>query len=490
MEDFRENLVNGEWTKGSGAEFETIDPYRQEPWAVFTAASPEDVDVAIAAARAAFPAWRRTPAYDRAKLLFRLADLIERDADTLAEYDTRHNGKAIREHRSQARFAARQTRFIAGAIDKVLGETKPQDKYDLIDFTVREPLGVVAAISAWNSPLQNAANKIAPAVAAGNTIVLKPSESATGSALALGRLVVEAGFPPGVVNIIAGAAETGQALTEHSGIDMVAFTGGIDAARRIAANAAANMVPGLYELGGKSANIIFEDADLDRAIPGAVSGIFAASGQTCVAGSRLLVHDSIYDQVIDGIVELAGAITFGDPLEPETQVGPVAHAAHFRRIQGEIQAAIEDGARLVTGGGSPEGRDGTLFVAPTVFADVTPDMRLARREVFGPVLAVMRFSDEAEAIEIANGTEFGLAAGVWTTNFARAHRVGQELVAGTVWVNTYRTISATAPFGGFKRSGYGRERGTDALLEYTATKNLMLDISDSARDPFVMGTGN
>ncbi len=489
MEDCRQHLVGGEWRPGSGGEFESVDPYLRKPWAQLTTASAADVDLAVAAARAAFPAWRRTPAHDRAALLFRLAELIERDADALAELDARDNGKVFREHRSQNVFAARNTRFVAGAADKVLGETKPQDSYDVIDFTVREPLGVIAAISAWNSPLQNAANKLSPAVAAGNTIVLKPSEFTSASALALGRLAMEAGFPPGVVNVVTGAAETGQALTSHPGIDKVAFTGGIEAARRIAANTARHMVPGLFELGGKSANIIFPDADLARAIPGAVSGIFAAAGQTCVAGSRLLVHESIHDEVVDGIAKLAGKIVFGNPFDPATQVGPVAHAGHFARIQEAVAAAAEDGAKLVFGGGNPEGFEGTLFAAPTLFADVTPEMRLAQQEVFGPVLAVLRYSDEDEAVAIANGTDYGLAAGIWTTDFARAHRVGRELTAGTVWVNTYRTISATAPFGGFKRSGYGRERGTDVLLEYTATKNMMLDISSGARDPFVVGTG-
>ncbi len=489
MEDWREHLVGGVWRAGTGGEFESVDPFLQKPWVRITAASASDVDDAVSAARAALPGWRRTPAYERAQLLFRLADLIEKNADTLAEYDARDNGKIFREHRGQNVFAARNTRFTAGAADKVLGETKPQDSYDVIDYTVREPYGVVAAISAWNSPLQNAANKISPAVAAGNTIVLKPSEFTSVSALALGRLVVEAGFPPGVVNIISGGADTGQALTSHPGINKIAFTGGIAAARKIAANAAANMVPGLFELGGKSASIVFADADLEQVIPGVVSGIFAAAGQTCVAGSRLLVHESIYDQVTERVAALAQGIKFGNPLDPATQVGPVAHEGHYKAILAAIAAATEDGARLVIGGGSPAGLEGTLFVAPTIFADVTPGMRLAQQEVFGPVLAVTKFSDDEEAIDIANGTDYGLAAGIWTTSFTRAHRVARELIAGTVWVNTYRTISATAPFGGFKRSGYGRERGTDALAEYTMTKNMMLNVSTETRDPFVMGVG-
>lgn len=489
MEQWLDQMIGGEWRPGTGGEFESIDPYLQKPWAELTAASPEDVDAAVSAARAALPGWRRTPPYERAKILFKFAELIEAHADELAEFDARDNGKIFREHRGQNIFAARNTHFTAGATDKVLGETKPQDSYDVIDFTVREPYGVIAAISAWNSPLQNAANKISPAVAVGNTVVLKPSEFTSISALKLGRLVQKAGFPDGVVNIITGGAETGRALTSHPGINKVAFTGGIAAARNIAANASANMVPGLYELGGKSASIVCEDADLDLAIPGAVSGIFAAAGQTCVAGSRLLVHENVYDQVVAGIVDISGRITFGNPLDPSTQVGPVAHQGHFARVMDAIAAAREDGARLVVGGGNPEGLEGTLFIAPTVFAEVTPGMRLAQEEVFGPVLAVTPFSTDEEALELANGTDYGLAAGVWTTDFRRAHAMVRELVAGTVWVNTYRTISATAPFGGFKRSGYGRERGIEALVEYSTTKNVMLNISSEVRDPFVMGAG-
>lgn len=489
MENWRQQLIGGEWRAGTGGDFESVDPYLRKPWAILTSASDDDVDAAVSAARSALPAWRRTPAWERAQMLFRLADLIEQHADDLAAHDVRDNGKIFKEQLGQAIFGARNTRFTAGAADKVLGEAKPQDRDDLIDFTVREPYGVVAAISAWNSPLQNAANKISPAVAVGNTIVLKPSEFASTSALALGRLVVEAGFPPGVVNIITGGAEAGQRLTGHPGINKIAFTGGVQTARSIAANAAANMVPGLYELGGKSASIVFPDADLPRAVSGAVSGVFAAAGQSCVAGSRLLVHRSVYDDVIEGIAKLAQDIRFGNPFDPETQVGPVAHEGHFRRIQYAIASAQREGSRLVIGGGTPPGLEGTLFMAPTMFADVTPSSRLAQEEVFGPVLAVIPFTDDDEAISIANDTDYGLAAGIWTTDFTRAHRVARELVAGTVWVNTYRTISATAPFGGFKRSGYGRERGTDALREYTMTKNLMFDISAQARDPFVMGTG-
>jgi (Z)-2-((N-methylformamido)methylene)-5-hydroxybutyrolactone dehydrogenase len=489
VKDFTEQFINGKWVTGRGGEFERIDPYTRKPWAKYSIATPEDVNDAVAAARAAFPAWRRTPAYERAQILFRLADLIEENADMLAEYDAHDNGKIFREHRNQTVFAARNTRFIAGAADKFLGETKPMDSWDLIDFTVREPLGVVAGISTWNSPLQNAANKVAPAVAAGNTIVLKPSDRTTASALVLARLCEEAGFPAGVVNVISGPGDSGRALTSHPDINKIAFTGGPPAARGIMRHATERMLSGIYELGGKSASILFPDADMAKAIPGIVAGVFAAAGQTCVAGSRLLVHESIHDEAVAKIAELAGKTVFGDPFAPDTQVGPVADEKHFNNVIAAIEAAKAEGATLYAGGGHPEGFENTLFIEPTIFTGVKPNMKIAQEEVFGPVLAVIPFSTEEEALEIANGTDFGLAASVWTTDFARAHRMGRELIAGTVWINTSRTISATAPFGGFKLSGHGRERGTEVFAEYTATKNMMLDISTGGRDPFLMGAG-
>jgi acyl-CoA reductase-like NAD-dependent aldehyde dehydrogenase len=489
VRDFRKQYIGGEWREGRGGEFQRIDPYTREPWAVFTVASDADVDDAVKAARAAFPAWRRTPAYQRGQLLFRLADLIEEHADELAELDVHDNGKIFREHRNQNIFAARNTRFIAGAVDKVLGETKPMDSWDLIDFTVREPLGVVAGISTWNSPLQNAANKVAPAIAAGNTIVLKPNDRTTASALALAKLCEEAGIPTGVVNVISGPGDSGRALTRHPDINKVAFTGGPPAARGIMRQAAEKMISGIYELGGKSASILFPDADMSKAIPGIVAGVFAAGGQTCVAGSRLVVHESVHDEVVQKVAEMAKKTVFGNPFDEATQVGPLADETHFNNVIAAIESAKQEGATLYAGGGNPEGFDCTLFVEPTIFTNVRPDMKIAQEEVFGPVLAVIPFSTEDEAIEIANGSDFGLAASIWTTDFATAHRVGREIIAGTVWINTSRTLSATAPFGGFKLSGHGRERGTEVFQEYTATKNMMLDISSGGRDPFLMGAG-
>jgi aldehyde dehydrogenase (NAD+) len=480
-------LIDGKWVAGGGGDYESIDPYTQQPWATHTNAAAADVDAAVAAANRAFPAWRRTSGYERAKLINRLADLMEREIDRLAEIETHDNGKIVRENRNQIGFAARIYRFFAGMADKLNGESKPLDNYNTIDFTVREPVGVCVLITAWNSPLQLLANKLPPALAAGNTVVIKPSEFTSASTLELGKLVIEAGFPPGVINIVTGSAETGQLLTSHPDIGKISFTGGIETARLIAANAAANATPCTFELGGKSANIIFPDANLDRAVPGAVSGIFAAAGQTCVAGSRLVLHEDIYDDVLAAVAKRAELVKIGNPQDTETQMGPVAHAGHLARVKKAIADALEDGARLVTGGAAPDGKEGTLFMSPTVFADVTLTMRLAQQEVFGPVLAVQKFRTEDEAIEIANGTRYGLAAGLWSNDINRAHRVAKELRAGSVWVNTYRTSAAQAPFGGFGNSGYGRERGTEGLLEYTTTKNTMIDLSSEVRDPFVLG---
>lgn len=487
VEDYSRHFIGNEWVRGSGGEYESINPFTRRPWAVHTQASESDVDGAIAAARAAFLGWRQTSGYDRGRLILKLAELMERDIDRLAELETCDNGKIVRENTTQIRFAARIYRFFAGMADKLNGETKPLDNYDTVDYTVREPMGVCALITAWNSPLQLLANKLPPALAAGNTVVIKPSEFTSVSTLALADLIIEAGFPPGVINVITGFGATGAALTSHPDIDKVSFTGGVETARLIAGSAAANMTPATYELGGKSANIIFPDADLDRAIPGAVSGIFAAAGQTCVAGSRLVVHEELYDDVIEAVAKRAQMVRLGDPMDPETQMGPLAHAGHLTRVQQAIAHAIEDGARLVTGGGAPPGLEGTLFMAPTVFADVTNEMRLAQQEVFGPVLAIQRFRTDSEAVEIANGTRYALASGLWSSDITRAHRVAKELRAGTCWINTYRTSAAQAPFGGFKNSGYGRERGTDGMLEYTTTKNTMIDLSQTVRDPFVLG---
>lgn len=451
-------------------------------------ATAEQATAAISAAEAAFDSWRTTSGAERARLMHRLADLLEREADSLARLESADNGKLLRETSTQAKFTVRNYRFFAGAADKIYGHTIPLDAWETFDYTRREPVGVAVLITAWNSPMQLLANKLAPALAAGCTVVIKPSEIAPLTTLRLAGIIEEAGFPPGVINIVTGGREAGVALTTDPRVGRISFTGSVSTGQAIARAAADVLVPVTLELGGKSANIVFEDANLDRAVPGAVAGIFAAGGQTCIAGSRLLVHESIADEFTRRVYEVAQTIRLGDPADPNTQMGPVASAAQRDRILAMIADAKADGSRLVTGGGTPaapELADGA-FVEPTIFVDVDPASRLAQEEVFGPVLAVITFRTDEEAIAIANSTDFGLASGIWTQNVQRAHRIARDLVAGTVWINTYRYSAAQAPFGGVKQSGYGRERGLEALDEYLRTKNVLMDLSDDIRDPFAI----
>ncbi|WP_167052265.1 aldehyde dehydrogenase [Salinibacterium sp. ZJ77] len=484
-------VIGGELVAASdGATFDAIDPFTTQAWATAPAATDDDVDAAVAAASAAFPAWRDTPGYRRAELLHALADAVMAEADRLAVWETTDNGKVIRETRPQMAFVARNLRFFAGYADKLYGRTIPLDNPEIFDYTVRRPYGVCALITAWNSPLSLLANKLPPALAAGNTVVIKPSEHASITTLELARLATEVGFPPGVINVVTGDGMVGDRLTRHPEVAKISFTGGGPTGKRIAANAAERLVPVTLELGGKSPNIIFADSDLDRAIVGAVAGIFGAAGQTCVAGSRLLVEQSVYARVLDEVSERAGRIRLGDPKLADTEMGPVANRPQYDRILGIMAAAQDAGARVTAGGGAAtgEGLGEGLFVQPTVLADVDPDSRIAHEEVFGPVLSVIPFETEADAVRIANGTEFGLAAGIWTNDLSRSHRMTAALDAGVVWINTYRTSAAQAPFGGTKQSGYGRERGEDVLADYTYVKNVMVDTSTAARDPFAIRT--
>lgn len=471
-----------------GRTIAVLSPLTGEVLAEVADAATEQVSNALASAESAFEAWRTTSGAERARLMHRLADILEREADDLAHLESADNGKLLRETSTQARFTVRNYRFFAGAADKIYGHTIPLDAWETFDYTRKEPVGVAVLITAWNSPMQLLANKLAPALAAGCTVVIKPSEIAPLTTLRLADLVEEAGFPPGVINIVTGGKEAGVALTTDPRVGRISFTGSVETGKAIARAAADVLVPVTLELGGKGANIVFEDADLDRAVPGVIAGIFAAGGQTCIAGSRLLVHETVAETVISRISEIARQIRIGDPTDPDTQMGPVASIVQRDRILSMIADAKTDGAQLAAGGGAP--KDGTLaggaFVEPTIFTNVAPDSRLAQEEVFGPVLAVTTFSSDEEAVTIANGTDFGLASGLWTQNVQRAHRVARDLIAGTVWINTYRYSAAQAPFGGVKQSGYGRERGLEALDEYLRTKNVLMDLSDDIRDPFAI----
>jgi (Z)-2-((N-methylformamido)methylene)-5-hydroxybutyrolactone dehydrogenase len=487
-----QNVVNGRLCASTtGRWLPSTNPFTGAEWAEVPHCGVDDVDVAIDAAHQAFTKgpWATLSATGRGKLMRRLGDLIARDAEKLAAIEVRDNGKLITEMAGQVRYIPEWFYYFGGLADKIEGGVLPSDKPDIFTFTKREPLGVVVAITPWNSPLLLLTWKLAPALAAGNTVVIKPSEFTSCSTLALMELVKEAGFPDGVINTVTGfGSEIGSALVEHPKVAKVAFTGGDATGASVYAAAAKGIKHVTLELGGKSPNIIFDDANLDDAVKGAISGIFAASGQTCIAGSRLLVQRSVYDEVSSKIVAFAKTAQLGDPMAPSTQVGPITTQPQREKVLHYIDVARSEGARCLLGGRTPSAPElaSGWFVEPTIFGDVTNTMRIAREEVFGPVLSIIPFEDDEEAIEIANDTIYGLASGVWTSNIRRAFVMADKIRAGTVWVNTYRAVSFMAPFGGYKKSGIGRENGQAAIDEYLQTKSVWINLAEGVPNPFVL----
>lgn len=484
--------IDGEWCESlSGRWLETSNPYTGKAWAVIPRGSALDIERAVQAANRAFVAgpWASMHASDRGLLLHRVGELIAANAERLAELEVRDNGKLRVEMLGQMKYLPRWFQYYGGLADKIEGRMPPTDKKGMLHYVSYEPVGVVGAITPWNSPLLLTVWKLAPALAAGNTVVIKPSEFASTSLLALAELFEKAGFPNGVLNVVTGlGAETGGPLVEHPFVDRIAFTGGNLAGRNIYEAAARQFKRVSLELGGKSPNIVFGDASIEDAVKGVISGIFAASGQTCMAGSRLLLHSSIHDAFLARLVEVMKAARLGDPNSAETDVGPVATEQQLQKVLDYIELAKDEGARCVLGGrraARPECGDG-WFVEPTIFADVTNDMRIAREEVFGPVLSVIRFESDDEAVALANDTPFGLAAGLWTTDLARALAMPKRLRAGTVWVNAYRVVSYLSPFGGFKESGLGRENGLEAIYEYLEAKSVFINPTPSISNPFTL----
>ncbi|AMJ44101.1 aldehyde dehydrogenase [Corynebacterium stationis] len=485
------HFINGESVAPSENDYlESTNPATLDVLYEFARGSEKDVERAVNAADDAFrnPAWAGLTQTQRGHLLRKLGDVIGENADELARLESLDNGKLLREMKGQLKGVPEYLYYYGGLADKIQGSQIPANSLDIINFTQREPLGVVGAITPWNSPLTLTISKLAPALAAGNTLVIKPSEYTSRTIVRLAELAYEAGFPAGVVNVVTGlGGEAGAALVSNHKLAKISFTGSTATGSSIAAQTASRFIGSTLELGGKSPNIVFEDANVANAAVGVIAGIFAAAGQTCIAGSRVFAHRSVYDELVERVTERASTIIIGDPLEDKTELGPLAFKSQLEKVESYVGIGVDEGATLRYGGKRPDVGLPGYFFEPTVLTETNNDMRVCQEEIFGPVAAIMPFDTEEEVLRLANDTEYGLAAGVWTSNLQRAMRMSQKLDAGTIWLNTYRAMSPMSPRQGFKNSGVGIEHGLESINEYTRLKSVWINTNeDPVADPFIL----
>ncbi len=491
VREFDNHIAGERVAPADGRRFTSVNPTTGKAWGRFAESGRADVDRAVRAADSAFQGpWSRLSPTRRGRLMMAWGDRIAEHAEEIAVLETQQNGKLIAEMRAQAKAAKDFLYYFGGLADKIEGRVIPLERSSVLNYTLREPLGVVGVIVPWNSPTFLTVMSVSPALAAGNAIVIKPSEVTSASAFELARLAEEAGIPPGVINVVTGGREAGEALVEHEGVAKISFTGSEAGGKAIAAKCGARLVGCTLELGGKSPNIVFGDANLDQAEAGVLAGIFAAAGQTCVAGSRAYVHESVYEEMRERLAKRARAIRLGDPLRADTQMGPVATRAQLDKDRSMVERALAEGGELLCGGrgAAVASFEDGFFYEPTILHRIAPGNSILREEVFGPVLCLTPFRDDDEVVRLANATRFGLAAGFWTRDLRRAHTVARKLQAGTVWINTYRALAFNSPFGGYKSSGLGRANGMESVEQYLQTKSVWCELGDEVQDPFVLRT--